>query len=339
MKLPNKIIAFIGGFFLTAANAGHAQTSMSTTPTPITEVTSTLEGCPSSTINALFGDFGRTGKMPKDLELWLNNPQSQITEPYQAFDNVYNVGICWLSAWLIKTSDGLVLIDTLYKPYTNQLIQNIKKLGFNPADIKIVLVTHGHFDHAGGVTSIKSLTNAKIVMTQKGWNEALINAQNSQGKPAAWTMPKSADLIVKDGDVLTLGGEKLYVCETPGHTEGTTSYALDVKDGDKTYRALVIGGLGLNAINGHQQVEVYINSIDRLKALVTDAKNPISVNLATHPFSSGLTEKKELLKTRKPSQPNPLVDSQALIKQLDELRAGAVERLAVEKSKISKNLK
>jgi metallo-beta-lactamase class B len=75
--------------------------------------------------------------------------------PFKVFDNVYYVGICWVSAWLLKTSDGLVLIDTLYEPYTDRLLENIKKLGFDPADIKLILVTHGHFDHAGGISASK----------------------------------------------------------------------------------------------------------------------------------------------------------------------------------------
>ena len=149
-------------------------------------------------------------------------------------------------------------------------------------------------------------------------------------------MPAAADIVVKDGDVLTVGDTKFYAYETPGHTWGTTSYAVDVKDGNKTYRAITIGGLGLNAIDGTKQVEAYINSIDRFKVMVNDSKNPVGVHLTMHPFSTGLTEAKELLKTRKPGQPHPLVDPDGLNKQLDTLRAGAVERLAVEQARTSK---
>ena len=74
-------------------------------------------------------------------------------EPYKAFDNVYYVGICWVSAWLITSPNGHVLIDTLYGPYTSQMLGNIRALGFDPKDIKLVVVTHGHFDHAGGLAN------------------------------------------------------------------------------------------------------------------------------------------------------------------------------------------
>jgi metallo-beta-lactamase class B len=319
--MSDRLLALLAASFLVVGSAAYAQTP--------------LTGCPSSTINTLFDDFGRTGKMPPELGRWLNDPQAQITEPYQAFDNVYNVGICWVSAWLVKTSAGPVLIDSLYEPFTDQLIANLKKVGVDPADIKMVLLTHGHFDHVGGVAKLKALTNAKFVMSQEGWREAQANAQKSQGKPDAWTMPAATDMVVKDGDVLTVGDTRFYVFETPGDTWGTTSYALDVTDGVMTHRAITIGGLGLNAIDGAKQVEAYISSVDRIKAMVNAPSNPVSVHLTAHPFSNGLTENKERLKTRQPGQPHPLVDAQGLIKQLDELRAGATERLAVERSNVA----
>lgn len=334
--MRNKLLALVTTTSLIVAGAAHAQTQQPTSSTSNTVSAAALTGCPSSTINALFNDFGRTGIMPTEVKRWLNDASSQMIEPYQAFDNVYYVGICWVSAWLIKTSDGLVLIDTLYGPYTDQLIDNIKKLGFNPSDIKMVLLTHGHFDHVGGVSKLKSQIPAKFVMTQAGWSEAQADAQKSQGKPTAWTMPETADILVKDGDVLTLGDTRFYAYATPGHTWGTTSYALDVMDGEKTYRAITIGGLGLNAIESPKQVEAYINSVDRIKAMVNASNHPISVHLTAHPFSTGLTEAKELLKSRKPGQPHPLVDPQGLTKQLDELRAGAAERLAVEQARTNK---
>ena len=70
-----------------------------------------LQGCASRPILERFEAFGRTGRMPPDLGRWLNDPQAQYVAPYQAFDNVYYVGVCWVSAWLIKTSEGAILID------------------------------------------------------------------------------------------------------------------------------------------------------------------------------------------------------------------------------------
>lgn len=292
-----------------------------------------LQGCPSPQILSRFEEFGRTGKMPQDLGRWLNDRQAQYVEPYQAFDNVYYVGICWVSAWLVKTSEGYILIDTLHEPFVDLLIQNIAKVGVKPSDIRYVLMTHGHFDHVGGAYKLKGMTNARFVMTQTGWNEAISDSLASQKSPRPWQMLTAPDLVVKDGDTVTLGDTQVKVYETPGHTHGTASYSLDVKDGAQTYHAFVIGGLGLNAIDSAKQVESYIASVDRIDGLVHDRNAPINVHLTTHPFSTGLTEAKEGLKSRRAGDPHPLVDPVGFTRQLASLRQGAEVRLDAERKK------
>ena len=298
-----------------------------------------FDGCPSKEIIARFDDFGRTGKMPPDLGRWLNDPKAQYIEPYQAFDNVYFVGVCWVSAWLIKTSEGVVLIDTLHEPHVDQLIANIRKVGVDPADIKYVLMTHGHFDHVGGAYKLKPMTKARFVMTQTGWDEAIKSAQASQAAPRPppgpnappppWQMIEQ-DKVVKDGDVIGMGDNAFEVFATPGHTFGTASYAYKARDGVSTYNAFTVGGLGLNAIENSRQVEAYIASVKRIEQLVKQPTDPINVHLTTHPFSTGLTEAKDAIRTRKPGAMHPLVDPAGFAKQLAELRRGAEERLVIE---------
>lgn len=289
-----------------------------------------LDGCPSKEILARFEEFGRTGRMLPDLGRWLVDPKAQIMEPYKAFDNVYYVGVCWVSSWIIKTSDGAILIDTLHEPFVDQLIENIKRVGVEPKDIKYVLMTHGHFDHVGGAYKLKSLTNAQFVMTQTGWDEGIRSSKESESTPRAWRMI-AADRVVKDGDVISLGDQVIRIYETPGHTYGTASFSFGVKDGSKKHHAITVGGLGLNAVEGSRQVESYIASVRRIEQLMASSTDPIEVHLTTHPFSNGLTEAKELLKTRKVGDPHPLVDPEGLRRQLEQLRSRAEERLAIER--------
>jgi|SRR5581483_8951469 len=290
-----------------------------------------FEGCPSKEILAQFEEFGRTKKMPPELGAWLNNPKAQYIEPWKAFDNVYYVGVCWVSSWAIRTSDGVVLIDTLHEPHVDQLIANLRKVGVDLADIKYVLMTHGHFDHVGGAAKLKPLLpNAKFVMTKIGWSEAIAGAKQSEGTPHPWSMIDQ-DVVVRDGDVIRLGDNTFGVLETPGHTQGTASYTYDVKDGTKAYRAITVGGLGLNAIENSKQVEGYIASLDKIKKLVEQPVNPVMVHLTTHPFSNGLTELREKVISRAPNELNPLVDPQGLLDQLAHLRKGAEERLEIER--------
>ncbi|QKO14196.1 Metallo-beta-lactamase L1 precursor [Dickeya solani] len=185
------LLYLTAGLLAAPGTSALAQTPPSPTHTAAPQP---LDGCPSDAINARFTEFGRTGRMPPDLNQWLNDPKAQAIPPYQAFDNVYFVGVCWVSAWLIKTSGGPVLIDTLHEPYVDQLIANIRQVGIDPAEIKLVLMTHGHFDHVGGAYKIKALSQARFVMTQAGWDEAREDARQSQHSPhpgKCWITPTS----------------------------------------------------------------------------------------------------------------------------------------------------
>jgi metallo-beta-lactamase class B len=291
-----------------------------------------FEGCPSTGILAAFNDFASVGKPPPDAwRNWQRDSKAQYIEPWKAFDNVHYIGVCWVSAWAIRTSDGVVLIDTLHEPHVDQLIANLGKIGINLADIKYVLMTHGHFDHIGGAAKLKPLlTNAKFVMMQTGWDEAMESARASESTPLRWSMIPQ-DVVVKDGDVIRLGGNSFGVLETPGHTAGTLSYTFDVKDGANTYRAVTIGGLGLNAIKNSKQVEVLIASLDQLSGMVKQPNQPLTVHVAAHTIFNGLMEARDRLLARKPGEPNPLVDPDTLLKMLATQRSGAEVRLDIER--------
>lgn len=290
-------------------------------------------GCATKDVTAAFGDFLRTGKMPPDTVRWLYDKKAQYVEPWKAFDNVHFVGICWVSAWLITSEKGHILIDTLYEPFTETLLGNIRKAGADPKDIKVVLMTHGHFDHAAGAASLKrSLPNARFVMTETGWREGAEAARASQGSKTPWTM-LAKDVVAKDGDTFTAGGVTVRLLETPGHTFGTASYVFDVMDGKTVERAVTVGGLGLNAIKNASQVEAYLASVTKLRALISSADHPVRVHLTTHPFSNGLVEAAARLPARKPGEPHPLVNQAGILKQLDGLEASAKERLEIERAK------
>jgi metallo-beta-lactamase class B len=290
--------------------------------------------CESAPLVAAFNVLGETGRMPPNLARFIGDEALQKIEPYKAFDNVYYVGICWVSAWLLTSQRGHVLIDTLYGSYTDQLLANIRALGLDPKDIKLVVITHGHFDHAGGAARLKPLLDpaTRFAMTREGWREAAEDAAQSTTGPRPWSMIEP-DVVLNDGQVLAAGDVTIQAFETPGHSMGTASFAYDAHDGTRSYRAFTIGGLGLNRIRGPEQVEAFIASVKRIRALTEDPARPIQLHLTTHAASTGLTEAKELLKTRKPGDPHPLVDLPGFRRQLDELQAGAEKRLALERQK------
>jgi len=141
------------------------------------------------------------------------------------------------------------------------------------------------------------------------------------------------DIVLTDGQTVSGGDVAIQAFETPGHSMGTASFAFDARDGTRTYRAFTVGGLGLNRIRGPEQVEAYIASVKRIRDLTHDRARPVELHLTTHAFSTGLTEAKDLLKKRKPTDPHPLVDLPGFRKQLDELQAGAEKRLVAERQK------
>lgn len=292
-----------------------------------------IHGCCSAEILAKFVEFGKTGMMPQDLAVWLDDPKAQYIKPWKPFDNVHFVGVCWVSAWLIETPDGAVLIDTLYGPHVDQLIENIRATGVDFADIKYVLMTHGHFDHVGGAARLKPLLpNAKFAMTRKGWEETPADVAMWRGTPNEYEMVE-ADIVLEDEDTITCGGEVFRVIETPGHTWGTASYLYDVYDKGEKHRVITVGGLGLNAIEGPEQVEAFIGSLDRIKDRVNSAQSPVKTHLTMHGFSANLEENRQILETRKEGEGNVFLNPQAVLDEVSFLRDGAVRRLGIELEK------
>jgi metallo-beta-lactamase class B len=211
------------------------------------------------------------------------------------------------------------------------MLGNIRALGFDPKDIKLVVVTHGHFDHAGGIGQLKSelASGTRFAMTREGWREG---AEESSHPRWPWAMIEP-DIVLTDGQTVTGGDIAIQAFETPGHTMGTASFAFDARDDGRTYRAFTVGGLGLNRIRGPEQVEAFIASLRRIRTLTQDGARPVELHLTTHGFLTGLNEAKDLLKTRKATDPHPLVDLPGFRKQLDEVQAGAEKRLVVERQK------
>ena len=141
-------------------------------PANATPAQHAISGCCSVEMLEKFVEFGKTDLMSQDLAIWLDDPQAQFNAPWKPFDSVHFIGACWVSAWLVETSDGALLIDTMYGPHVDQLIKNIRNTGVDFADIHFVLITHGHFDHVGGAARLKPLLpNAQFAMTSKGWDE------------------------------------------------------------------------------------------------------------------------------------------------------------------------
>jgi metallo-beta-lactamase class B len=181
-------------------------------------------------------------------------------DPAKVFDNLSFVGGKLHSSWALTTSEGIILIDTIF-PYNSEelIVGGMKRLGLNPKDIKYVLISHAHGDHIGGAELLQKQYGARIVMGGPDWN--LVEKFPNRYK----TMAPKRDIVATDGMKITLGDTTVTIWETPGHTPGTLSYTFTVRDKGRPVNVAYSGGTAFNFVNntpnpGIQNFQTYINS-------------------------------------------------------------------------------
>jgi metallo-beta-lactamase class B len=175
------------------------------------------------------------------------------TKSFPAFrivGNVYYVGTYDLASYLITTDQGHLLINTGVGSSVPQIRSNIESLGFKFADIRLLLATHGHWDHVGGMAAIKRMTGARMLMHEADV-PVLEDGGNSdfrfypKGRGAVYE-PVKVDQTLKDGERVRLGTTELTAHHHPGHTKGATSFTFTTRDGGRDYR---VGIINMNGIN------------------------------------------------------------------------------------------
>ena len=258
----------------------------------------------------------------------------QKIEPFKVFDNLYYVGPCYVSVWLLTTPQGDILFDSAQEPFVDDVIANIQKVGVNLRDIKYIVLSHGHLDHVGGAARLQEVTGARVVAVAEDWTmmEALDGkVGNRDSKPNR--MPKR-DMVVKEGDKLTLGNQTLTFHQTPGHTPGVlTSEGIAVFDGGTPYKAIVMGGGGYRG--GLKEAEQSVVSADQVAKI-----QGVQVNLQIHSWAEpngypggGVLERSFLLKTRKAGDPHPFVDAATWTQRAKVAQENAVKAVAAERTK------
>lgn len=224
--------------------------------------------------------------------------------PGKAFDNLYFVGGKWVSAWAITTSDGIILIDAMNNAHDAEHVidAGMRKLGLDPAQIKMVVITHGHGDHYGGADYFVEKYHPQIIASRADWD--MMEGKLEFDIPD-WDKPPKRDKAVDDGAKLTLGDTTVDVVMTPGHTMGTISLAFDVKDGDKTHRALLWGGTSFNfgkQPNKMERLQAYLDATARVRDMAGNEN--IEVFISNH---TGFDLADAKLAQKQAGGPNPFV--------------------------------
>ena len=166
---------------------------------------------------------------------------SKPYEPFRIAGNLYYVGTDELGCFLITTPRGHILINTGAPGSAPLIYSSVQALGFKFSDIKILLATHAHLDHVGGMAEIKKITGAKM-MIDAADAPVLADGGNSDyefGGKGSLFEPVKADSLLHDHDTIKFGGMQLIMLHHPGHTKGACSFLFDVKDEHRTYRVLI----------------------------------------------------------------------------------------------------
>jgi metallo-beta-lactamase class B len=251
---------------------------------------------------------------------------SQPTKPFRIIGDTYYVGSTGLTALLITTPKGHILLDVGLPGNAAMVEKNITALGFKLSDVKILLTSHGHYDHAGGLAKLKADTGAEVIATE-GERYALEKGvyPGSEKRTEFDFPPVKLDRTVKDGESIELGGLKLTAHLTPGHTHGCTSWSWPVRDRDgSAHTALYFCSASVAA--NSLKPEQYPGIVADYRHTFAIAKSlPGDVFLAPHTEFFDAAAKRA--KLGKPG-PNPFIDRAAYERMIDDQRAGFEKSLA-----------
>ncbi|MFL6201747.1 MAG: subclass B3 metallo-beta-lactamase, partial [Thermoanaerobaculia bacterium] len=249
---------------------------------------------------------------------------NQPVEPFRIAGNLYYVGASDIASYLVATPEGHILLDGGFVETVPLIRESVRKLGFRIEDVKILLNTHAHYDHAGGLAALKALTGAKLHASEA---DAPALARGGKDDPVLGDQllfpPVQADRLVKDGDTVTLGGSTLTAHLTPGHTAGCTTWTMKVNGLNAVIvcSTSILPTAKLGAEPSYPGIaEDYARTFRTLRGL------PCDVFLAAHGSFYNLKEKSERLK--KGGGANPFVDPDGYRSYLDRSEKTFQERLA-----------
>ena len=233
----------------------------------------------------------------------IESPEDGRIYPSKIAGNLYFVGTVQASSHIIDTGDGLIMIDTGYENTLDLVLESISILGYSPKDIKYIINTHWHGDHTAATAKIAKLSGAKT----------LIGKEDAK-KAERYFIP---DILVSNGDTLTLGNTTVEFLETPGHTKGTVSLFFDIEEDGVIYRAGMFGGAGANTLaRGKFDYEGcredYRTSLSRLR------EEKVDVFVGNHSWNNGTAEKIEHMRL---TGENLFIDASLWRKFLDHCEA------------------
>jgi len=239
----------------------------------------------------------------------LDHGSGQWLPPTRMFDNLFYVGDGFVGVLVVKTSAGLILFDstTSAENAEHHLAPGLVALGLDPKTIRYVIVTHGHWDHFGGAAWLQAAYGARVGLSRADWDMIELGPADAPGV-SGHARPKR-DLVIEDGQSLTLGDTTIRLYVTPGHTPGAVSAIIPAREGGHTYPISLLGSVAFppnlepTATTGG--LLAYERSVSRFAQISRDAGAQGFFN--THAFADGSLDRLARARHRAPGEPNPFL--------------------------------
>jgi metallo-beta-lactamase class B len=238
--------------------------------------------------------------------------------PVKMFDNLYGFStpeildarlgepVHNVMAMALVTSAGIIMIDATYDySVTGLIVDEMPKLGLDPKQIKYAVITHNHFDHFGGAKYLQDTYGTKIIMGGLDWAGVEKGAAYLPGNTAR------KDIVVTEGQKLTLGDTTITLYNTPGHTVGTTSAIIPVKDNGVIHYAALWGGTSISKGTPYDQLVAYNSSARKMR----DLSDKAGVDTILSPHGRVIDfPRRAGARNAFPTGPNPFIEGQADVK-------------------------
>lgn len=253
--------------------------------------------------------------MSASMEDICREPWKYAVEPFRVVGSVYFIGNNWVSVYLIDTGDGLLMIDTAMAQNAYLTMEGIRKLGFDPHDVKWILLSHAHYDHCGAAAIFANYTGAKVYLGKEDMfmlteRPELIHAYGD-------FQPFNVDEHYVDDKAMRFGNVTITAKHTPGHTPGCYSFFFDMEEDSRTLRCAMHGGLGVNTLTESYLKEHGLpmsNQQDFVDNLMKMRQEKVDVPLGSHTNHGGMLQKA----ARIGEKPNPFIDPEGFARVIDD---------------------
>ena len=253
-------------------------------------------------------------------------------EPFRIIGNIYYVGASQhITAYLITTPQGHILLDTGFEESVAAVRENIEKLGFQLRDVKLMLPSHAHGDHVGGFTLMQELTGARVFSSALDAGVMASGGKTDFRSGEGWE-PTKVDQIIEDGEKVAHGGTTLVAHLTPGHTKGCTTWTTVAQEGGKNYNVVFLCGVRMNdnipVVNNPDYPNMAADfemSFQKLRSL------PCDVFLGAHGYWFDIQSKMQRMEQ---GGANPFIDPQGYRKYIADMESYFLEQLKKEGGKL-----